>query len=67
MRIEENYNVRRIVEALINQLVADKKIEESTARNIIDIGRSSTLRRVSATATTTAAVSRSEKPSNRSQ
>ena len=67
MRIEENYNIRRIVEALINQLAADKKIEESTARNIIDMGRSSTLRRVSATATTTAATSRSEKPSNRSQ
>ena len=60
MRIEENYNLRRIVEALINQLVADKKTEESPARNIVDMGRSSTLRPASAATLTTAARSSKE-------
>jgi len=38
MRIEENYNLRRIVEALINQLVAEKKLDNATAQGIIDAG-----------------------------
>jgi hypothetical protein len=39
MRIEQNYDLRRIVEALINQLTVDNKIEASTAQGIIDAGK----------------------------
>jgi hypothetical protein len=42
MRIEDNYNIHRIVEALINELVANKKLDEPAARNIIDMGRPNT-------------------------
>ena len=41
-RIEDNYSIHRIVEALINELVANKKLDEAAARNIIDIGRPNT-------------------------
>ena len=40
MRIEENHNLRKIVEALINQLVATGKIDNATAQNIINEGKS---------------------------
>jgi hypothetical protein len=42
MRIEDNYSIHRIVEALINELVANKKLDEAAARNIIDMGRPNT-------------------------
>lgn len=39
MRIEENYNLHKIVEALINELVASKILDEATGRNIIESGK----------------------------
>jgi hypothetical protein len=42
MRIEDNYSIHRIVEVLINELVANKKLDEAATRNIIDMGRPNT-------------------------
>jgi hypothetical protein len=39
VRIEERDNVRRILEALLNELAARKILENSTVQNIVNEGK----------------------------
>jgi hypothetical protein len=39
VRIEQGYDLKKIVEALIGELVARKTLEQSTADNIIKEGK----------------------------
>jgi hypothetical protein len=41
VRIEERDNVRRILEALLNELAGRKILENSTVQNIVNEGKSS--------------------------
>ena len=39
MKIGAKYILRKIIEALLNQLVNEGKIDRATAQNIIDAGK----------------------------
>jgi hypothetical protein len=41
IRVEKDDNIRRILEALLNELLSRKLLEPSTVQNIVNEGRSS--------------------------